>query len=203
MNYGELKTRFMGLLKRRDITTTDRDQYIQDGIARCQTILRVPAMETQFTITMDELMDGSVPVPANYLEMRSLYVGTTELSQKSLSEVLRLRSGMTNCPIAYTRRGGAWLIAPFPLVGTEVHGDYYAELPALTLDADTNWLSIIRPNAILFAALADAAPFFVDRRGDSWEAKFQQVIGELQEQADDDELTNGQVEPAFQYPSEC
>lgn len=95
------------------------------------------------------------------------------------------------------------MIAPFPLVGTEVHGDYYAELPALTLDADTNWLSIIRPNAILFAALADAAPFFVDRRGDSWEAKFQQVIGELQEQADDDELTNGQVEPAFQYPSEC
>jgi hypothetical protein len=202
MNYDELRTSFVGLLKRRDITTTDRDAYLQSALARCQSELRVPAMEQDFTVTMTADMDGKIAVPGDYLKMKALICDDL-IKQRDLTQVLRLRANGVGTPVAYTRRAGYWWLAPVPLVGTVIDGEYYKELPALSAGTDTNWLSEIKPFAILYAALSEAAPFYVDRRGESWEQKFVQAIGELQSQADEDELVNASVEPSIIYPSDC
>jgi hypothetical protein len=201
MTYDELRSRFTGLLKRRDLTTTDRDAFIQSGLSRCLTLLRVPAMEAVDTITFDASYGGKLPVPADYLKMKSMTTGTDEIKQKDLTFTLRLREN-SGTPCAYTRRGGDFWLGPYPLDGTEVVIEYYQELPALVNGTDTNWLATIKPYAILHAALAEAAPTFVDRRGDSWEKKFLQSIAELQDQADQDELVNATVEPAIRYPDD-
>lgn len=199
MTYDELRSRFMGLLKRRDLTTSDRDAYIQSGLARCQSLLRVPAMEGLFSIEMDETYDGKIPVPADYLQMKSLVTDSTLIKQKDLTHVLTLRDAGVATPTAYARRAGDFWLGAYPPEGTVVEGEYYAELPALVNGTDTNWLSEIKPMAIVHAALSEAAPTFVDRRGAEWETKFLQAISELQDQADRDELVNATVEPAYRY----
>lgn len=203
--YDELRDRFVTRLKRRDLTTTARDNYLQDALARCQTDLRVPAMEKQFSITMDGSTGGAIPIPADYLELRSIYPsGGVETKQGSLSRVLALRNDgpTTNCPHVHVRRGAQWLLGPYPLDGTVMEVDYYAELPALTAGTDTNWLATIRPSMILYAALTEAAPDYVDRRGDSWETYYQRDLAAIQGQADEDELSNAQVSPGLFYPSD-
>lgn len=201
--YDELRARFLTRLKRRDITPTDRDTYLQDALARCQTDLRVPAMEKQFSLTMDVSTGGTIPIPADYLELRSIYPsGGVEAKQGTLSRVLALRKSTSSFPNVYVRRGASWLLGPYPLDGTVMEVDYYAELPALSAGTDTNWLATIRPAMILTAALAEAAPDYVDRRGDSWETKYQQHLTDLQDQADQDELSNAQVSPGIVYPDD-
>jgi hypothetical protein len=202
MNYDELRSRFVGLLKRRDLTTTDRDAYLQSALSRCQSRLRVPAMEQVDTFTMDASYGGKVPVPADYVMMKSLTVGEDSIKQKDLTHTLRLRK-YPGTPCAYTRRGGDFWLGPYPLDGTEMTIEYYGELPALSAATDTNWLSEIKPYAILYAALSEASPFFVDRRGETFEQKFEKAIAELQSQAEQDELVNASVEPSIVYPDDC
>ena len=45
MNFGDLKAHFNDLLNRSDITTTLTTRFIDQGIARIQRQLRIPANE--------------------------------------------------------------------------------------------------------------------------------------------------------------
>lgn len=199
MNYGELKTLFEGLLKRRDLTTTQRDTWLQMSISRAQRKLRVPAMEKSVTVTTDSLsQEGVLAIPSDLIELKAISIDAEEedLQHRPLRQVLQSRV-TTGIPTMYVRRGSTYVLGQYPQDGLVLRLDYWSELPVLTADADTNWLSEISPDVIVYGALSYAADWFLDKRAPLFEGRFNQGVQELQDQADRDELTNAVVAPAY------
>ena len=69
MNLGELRTHFLAVLNRSDITTALANTFIINGIQRIQRSLRVPIMERQLTYTFS-VQTGAVTLPADFLEAK-------------------------------------------------------------------------------------------------------------------------------------
>lgn len=202
MNYGELKSHFEGLLKRRDLTATQRDLWINAAIDRSEELLRVPPMEHSVTIPVLEAYNGELPIPSDYLQLIALSYGDEDVVPRDLPYVLKQRRNGVGVPRCFARRGSYWVLGPIPSTGSEVRLDYYQEIPALAADSDTNWLSTSKPYAILYGACSFAARHFLDRRADGFEADFLRAIGELQDRADNDMLVDAVVSPGLEYPED-
>lgn len=208
MNYGELKTQFIGLLKRRDMTDAQADTFIADAVTRIQRVLRIPPMEKSIAVTYDgdTFNNGELPIPSDYLRLIAITATTPsgeeyEVKQKDLTTVLRDRQGgATGCPRSFTRRGGLWHFGPVPPVGTTFRIDYYDEFPAFSGAASSNYLSAGASDLVRYGALSFAGDWFVDKRAPVWEGRFQSIIKEIQDQADADALMNAQASAAFEYP---
>lgn len=208
MNYGELQAQFEGLLKRRDMTPTQSSIFLQQAVSRVQRVLRIPPMEKSVSVTYDgsTFQNGEIPIPNDYLRLIALTVTTPdgeerELKQKDLTTVLRDRwGGASGCPRSFTRRGGLWVFGPTPSVGTVIRIDYYDEFPTLSAPSDSNFLTSGPTDLVIYAALTYAGEWFVDKRTPNWEARFQQIVSEIQNQADQDALVNAEVASAYDIP---
>lgn len=203
MNYGELKAQFEGLLKRRDMTPTQRDAFLSQGIARAQRVLRIPPMEKSVEIIYDEdeFEGGEIPIPNDFLRLKAMTVGKNELKAKDLTTVLST-SDIVGTPTAYTRRGGYWKLDRLPEIGTAIRFDFYAEFPELTNDSDENYITRAASDVAIYGALSYAGDWFIDRRQPAWEARFLSIVGELTDQSDQDELVNSNSSPAYFYPED-
>jgi hypothetical protein len=206
MNYGELQAQFEGLLKRRDMTPTQSSIFLQQGVSRVQRVLRIPPMEKSIAVTYDGLFfaDGRLPVPNDFLRLIAITArapdGTEyEVKQKDLATVLKDRSG-SGCPRSFTRRGGVWEFGPMPPVGTVFRIDYYDEFPALSTPTDENFLTAGPTDLVIYAALTYAGEWFVDKRTPVWEQRYQSIVNEIQNQADQDALINAEVSSAYDIP---
>jgi hypothetical protein len=71
MNYGETKAQFLGLLKRRDITDSLAETFLQQAVSRIQRVLRIPPMEKSVAVVYDGtiLTNGEIPIPSDYLRL--------------------------------------------------------------------------------------------------------------------------------------
>jgi hypothetical protein len=142
-------------------------------------------------------------VPADMIELiRLVSSDGVKLIKDDITTInqLALTVGL---PRLYCREGGVWLIGPAPGIGDTIKIVYYAELGDLINPTDTNVISTIASDLISYAALPYAADFYSDRRAKNWETRYTQILGDLQQQADDDELSGGaSVSPALQYPDE-
>jgi hypothetical protein len=99
------------------------------------------------------------------------------------------------------RRGGVWKFGPTPLAGTVFRIDYYDEFPALSAPSDSNFLTAGPTDLVIYAALSYAGDWFVDKRAATWEARFQSIVTEIQNQADQDALINAEVSSAYDFPT--
>lgn len=184
MNKGNLRSHFIAVLNRSDITNSLADTFIDQGIARIQRTLRIPIMEAQQTYAIS-VQTASIVVPSDMLELMDIYFDKTTLTRVPLEEMLQMKDiGETGTPMYFTRERSALLLYPEPATGTVVV-NYYAEFPAMTSDSDENTLAKVASDAIIYAALTYAADYFLDERADLFTGKFGQFIAELQGQSDD------------------
>ena len=100
------------------------------------------------------------------------------------------REGTLGSPVYFTREQGTFLLYPMPTTGT-VYINYYAELPALSADSESNLLTILASDAITYTALGYAADYFLDERGQMFDAKGSLFVQEIQDQADKAESSGG------------
>lgn len=201
MNYGELKTQFEGLLKRRDLTDTQRDTWLQMSITRIQRVLRIPSMEKSATVLTDSAsQDGIIPIPNDLLELKAVTIDAeeTDLQSRSLREVLQGRVNV-GTPTMYARRGSDYVVSPYPTDDLTIRIDYWGEFDALSDDTDENALSISAWDVIVYGALVLACDWFLDKRASVFKEHYTLMMMELQSQADRDELTNAHVSPAHVY----
>lgn len=214
MTYGELQTLFLSTLNRRDCTTAQAKAYLQQGLTEVNRKLRTPAQEKTLTYTVDENYDtyGGLPVPSDYLELISIIPmtqggGENTSSLERLGKVdetraLRLAVN-TGVPEAYCRDGNVWILGPKPVVGDAIRIKYYGESAALDQDSDTNVLTLMAWDLILYTALAPAADFFGHKKRDEWAAKADALLADLNDMADDDETSGAaQVQSAYMWPNE-
>ena len=188
MNYGQVRTHFKALLNRSDITDALADTFLEQGIARIQRSLRIPAMESQHKYTFSTLT-SKVTLPADFLEAIDVYFLNVALTRLPMREIQGLLSSAeTGSPVYFAREGSEFLMFPRPSSGTLVM-NYYSIFSELSADSDTNVLSDIAPDLIIYAALTYASDYFLDDRAEIWNAKFFTFIDEIQTQAVEQELT--------------
>jgi len=204
MNYADLRADFLGLLKRRDITETQADSFIQKAVNRVQRVLRIPPMEKSVCIKYDGVIhkDGQLAIPNDYLRLIAITAKVPggreyEVPQKALNAVLPDRN-LTGHPLAFARRGGYWHFSPIPPVGTVFRIDYYDEFPKLQ-EGDSCYLTQGAADLVVYGALRYAADYFLDKRRDDFEMTFQGIKSEIEEQANADALINAAVAPAYPH----
>ena len=79
--------------------------------------------------------------------------------------------------------------------------NYYAEQDPLTSDTDTNMLTNIASDLLTYTALAYAADYFLDERGQIFNDKSSSFLLEIQEHANSSEQSgvNQVVRPTHYY----
>lgn len=136
---------------------------IRKSEAHFNRVLRVPDMETVGSLT---LSGDTVPLPADFLEMRAIRPSSrpegwmTGLSPAALYMTYR---GLSGIPEAYAIEGSNLRIAPVGDGGVEIL--YYAAIPALTSDNQANWLLTKHPDAYISGAMYYLARRDVDPEG--------------------------------------
>ena len=186
MNKGELRTHFKNLLNRSDCSDDLADTFISQSITRMERVLRIPPMEKSITYTITS-NTTELTIPTDFLEITGMYHGTTNMVRVSLAKFIELTEvGETGTPRYFSRQADKFKIYPYPTTGT-VTMLYYATFPTLSADSDSNDLTLIASDMIAYGALTYAADWFLDERGQLFEAKFQQGVSEIQQQANDAE----------------
>ena len=185
MNKGQLRAHFLALLNRSDCTDTLADTFIDQSIGRIYRTLRIPAMEKQQSYAFSSAAGvTSIVLPSDFLEAIALYYGGQGLVRLPLHTMVAAQAtGEVGIPQYFTRQQGTFLMHPKPASGTLIL-DYYGELAALVADTDTNELTILASDAITYMALGYAGDYFLDERGQLFEAKASGFLAEIQEQAD-------------------
>ena len=198
MNLGSIRTHFKALLNRSDITDSLADTFLDQGIARIQRQLRIPSMEKVTTYNVTSATN-EILLPNDFLEVISLSYDGHQLDRVPQREILeRQKTGEQGQPHYFCRIGGSYKLSPVPTSGT-ITLDYYAQFPAMTQDTDENILAQVASDLIIYSALTYAADFFIDDRLQVFEAKYQQFLDEIQQQADDAELSGNMqsIQPAY------
>lgn len=115
--YGDVRTKFISRMNRRDMDTTTADGFLQDTITRIQRIMRVPAMEKSIAVSIDSsyTTNGGIFIPSDYLQLRQItYNDQYELQKEDVSAVLPQAYASSGMPQIFGRRGGIWVLAPVP-----------------------------------------------------------------------------------------
>lgn len=196
MPYLDIKTNFQSILNRRDITPSQVILFLNNGLQRIQRELRIPAIEKVSTFTTDGTPNVSVPTDLGALIGMSFNdaVNRVVLKRVDLMDAI-IGSSIPGTPRMFARQGSSYLLAPYPPAGTTGTLAYYATIPRLSADTDTNWLSENAPDLWMYAALGYACDYFMDERLNNFESRYQQILGSLQDQALEDELSGATILP--------
>lgn len=204
MNYGEIRTQFKAILNRRDCSNTLADTFLNQALQRCTRELRTPAQEAQATVTVADPFTG-FPVPSNIIQTIAMMATVTGGQQRKveyypLARFLELDNTGAGQPQYYTRIGSSFQFRPTPAADTELVLYYYGEFEPFADDNDETVLSLIAPDLLIYCALAYAADYFMDDRGQAFEARYGQIAQALQDQAYDLEGHDAAVSPTYNTP---
>lgn len=216
MDWGDIQSTTTGLLNRRDATSTQITSWLTMGIAKIQRELRCPAMEKTVVVTIDGTYNAGLIIPTDFLELQYLMNSQGERIEKEDITTVSQLAGASylastgdvynptyDYPRFYVRTGGKWLLGPTPVLNDSVTMLYYANLPSLVNPTDSCALTVIAGDLFVYAGLVYAGDFFTDKRAGKWEARYEQIKGDLQAQADDDELSGSSaVSQAIHFPDD-
>jgi hypothetical protein len=104
----------------------------------------------------------------------------------------------TGSPQYFTREGSSLLLYPQPSSGSLVL-NYYASFDEMATDSAESLLAQIAPDLIIYAALTYASDYYLDERSATFDNKYMTFMSELQEQANDQELTGSiqSIRPSY------
>jgi hypothetical protein len=170
-------------------------------------------MEKTMTWTVPAANPGVVPIPQDFLELIDLYDTSIWIKMVKV-DVTKALNGVNRSPpgppTEYARQGGQWLVSPPPPQGNQIVVEYWAELTPLVNSTDTNQVSTIAWDLIVYAALVQFGIYYKDVRigtvqpdgsYDGWEGQYRTALSALQEQSDeDDENSAAVVEPCYNMP---
>lgn len=199
--------------------TSLQTTFINQAILRLQRELRVPFMEkiVEYVVPPTYTGAGGLTIPNDLLELIDINVDSDgdgvvdyPLQRVQLKDAQRAAE-LTDIPQVFARKGGSWIIGPCPAQSAAIEIVYYAEFAPLVNPTDTNTISTIAWDAVVYGALSAAADYYNDDRAAAFEQRYVQIAKMLQEQADADELTSdGAVRPALlfandysQYDGQC
>lgn len=200
----QIRSQFKALLNRNDCTDTLANTFIDQTIARIQRTLRVPSMEKALTITFTEALPDSFVLPNDFLGVKELYFiqdpYSKSLERLELGRFLEINALSGTVPAYYTRVQNSIKVKPCK-EGVTLYLVYYGEIPDLVNDTDTNFITEIAPDLLIYGALSFACDYFVDERKGPFEERFGNIYKEIEEQNYQLEFAGGMnmVQPMYSY----
>ena len=181
-SYDNLKTNIASYLARTDLTE-QIPMFISLAEKRLNRDLRLRQTLQQSTYTMSS--GFKVPTPADFLEMQDIHLQASPiipLTFQTVSQFYR-RNGGSNAqgqPINYTLVADNFVLAPQPTGATTVNMTYY-KIPAPMSDTvPSNEYLEVCPDLLLYASLAESAPFLMDDpRLATWNGMYQTGLASI------------------------
>jgi len=125
--------------------------------------------------------------------------GVRSLYYLTLQEADKLRaSGATGKAYHYTIHASDLEFVPPLEEDTPIELTYYARIPELTDDADTNWLLTDWPDIYLYGSLLQASPYLRDDdRVPMWQSIYEKAIEKARVQDDRAEVSGSTLRRRF------
>lgn len=173
--YSGLKTSLANWLARDDLTSY-LDDFIDLAEERLARDLRIRAMEATMNVT---LSGGVAATPTDYVQLKHVHIAGDPVQPLEVKESTWImdqfptRSAGSK-PRYVAEDGANFMFGPYPDSSTYVLGGAYWKKPAaLTTAAPTNEWTDNCPDVLLWACLAESAPFVKDdQRTLLWEEKY-------------------------------
>lgn len=156
--------------------------FIALAEAKISRQLRVRAMMVNATATISAEFQS---VPTDFAGPISMKLSTGEtldcIAPDAMSAVKAPggQDHQSGKPVRYCVVGASFQFSPVPSVSYTVYLVYYGAVPALSSINTTNWLLTQFPDAYLYGALEQAAPYANDRRAGTWAALFESAMAEI------------------------
>lgn len=186
--YDELKASIASWLNRDDLTAVIPD-FIALAESSINRDLRHYKMVQRANATLDSRY---VQVPEDWLEtMRfSITSGTTfRIEPTSIDDLVQLRqqnNDQSGRPRFYANVGNEIEVFPTPDTEYTMQLMYYGKTPALSASNTYNWLLQDAPDAYLYGALVQSAPYLQDDvRTQVWASLYTNAIQSLQKSSDE------------------
>jgi len=181
--YSELKTSIADFLNRDDLTSVIPD-FITLSEAQMQRELRHYSMEKRSTAEIDSRYSE---LPSDFIEPIRMHLQeqSTRLELITIDDMLELRDNTndsTGRPTSYAITGGSIEVYPTPDAAYNLEMLYYATIDKLS-DANTsNWILASHPDAYLYGALLQSAPYLKDdNRMQVWTMLYAGAISAINE----------------------
>lgn len=181
-SYSDLQTSIAGYLARTDLTTQIPD-FIRLAETRLRRDLRIRQMLKSVT-TATVAADSTVELPSDFLEVRDFVVvgnPIQPLSYFSPSAFNRnTRTWQIGKPNSYTVLANDFQLSPIPDSVYTVQLFYFSA-PAFLSDSNTSNVFLANtPDALLYGALLEAAPYLMDdARINTWGTMFDRAMASI------------------------
>lgn len=181
-SYSELKTTIAGYLARTDLTTQIPD-FIRLAELRLRRDLRIRQMLKSVT-TATVASDSTVELPSDFLEVRDFVVvgnPVRPLNYYSPSAFNRnTRTWEIGKPVDYTVLANDFQLAPIPDSVYTLKMFYFAAPVFLSDSNSSNAFLANTPDALLYGALLEAAPYLMDdARINTWGTMFDRAMSSI------------------------
>ena len=180
--YTELKASIASWLNRDDLTANVPD-FIALAESSINNEIRHWRMETRAETTVDSQFTG---IPSDWLATQRFHLvnsGTTSLNFMALSpmqEARAARNDAAGTPTNYSLNSSQFELMPTPDGEYSAILMYYAKIPALTDDNQSNWLLTHHPDIYLYGALLHSAPYLKeDERAQTWAALYTAAVARV------------------------
>jgi hypothetical protein len=176
--YSALQTAISNYLSRTDLTSQIQDIFIPFAENRLRRELRTNEMLSYTTLT---LTNNVATLPADFLEMRELHFDSNpvdDIQYQSPDLFFRNRVTKTSGSVVFfTILANEIHFAPTPNVTSDLQILYYTK-PAYLSDTNTSNVFLANyPDALLYAALAEAETYLMnDARVSTWANMYDRSI---------------------------
>lgn len=181
-NYTELKAAIADWLLRDDLTAVI-PSFIALAEAQMQREIRHHKMMDRSTFGINAQYAN---LPADWLQTARLNItgsNPTRLELTSMDDMVQLREFNANTggkPTHFTHIGEQIEFFPTPDAAYEVELLYYQKIPALSDSNATNWLLTDYPDAYLYGALMQAAPYLDnDQKMQVWAGLYGSAVNSI------------------------
>ncbi len=176
-NYADFRTQVHKLIDGDDVSQSDLsadtlDLIISMGEQRLYREVRSSAQDASLSLTITA---NAATLPSDLLELRNVYIaGYAPIEIVPYETFLQYATtGAQGVAIYAAQIGDTLQFAP-STTGT-LSGRYYRKFPDISAGLTSNTFFARHPDAFLYAALSEAAPFISDARLQVWEAKYVNV----------------------------
>lgn len=191
--YDELKSTIADWLNRDDLLTVI-PSFVQLAEVGMERVLRTRNMLTRSTATIDTQYSA---VPSDFLEVRTIkLIGISPIQPLTFltmeeMDALDAKTSANGKPLYFTLVGNQIRVNPAPAGSYTAELSYFAKLDKLSGSVASNWILQNHPDAYLYGALLQAAPYLKDdERTSIWTTLYAAAV-EAMKQADERAATSG------------